>query len=447
MQTTAGPEESAQAAKPRRPLRRLLLWVGVALGVLALAAYGYYRIRRSRADDTIAWHRKKFAEESVRLAAIPRGRPAIEEPAAEGTAEEVAGEYIAAVAGMPEEDRNYLFENPLADDRAADDRMLARYPGITAPLTSLLRVPSRPSPPTFRVEGDEIRVGNTQAGARWLDATIRLALARGEHAEALRLTLLLTVLGSDAARGGSLVWWLVGHSIESAARLRLRTALAMGPLAAPDAATVRRVMDALDVSRPSLSSAFDDDRETLRGAFATNVSDYACHAGWRHLWSYRIWLADCLETWDEDVDRLREIVARGEEDPVRARADAKTLADAHTERRALVGTLTFLGPMCITKGAQHRAMRRVARTAVALAAYRSDKGHLPGTLADLVPAYLPSVPIDPWDGKALRWSLEKATVWSIGRNGRDDGGTPGGEVGMELPDMEGDVAWTLWNGR
>jgi hypothetical protein len=65
------------------------------------------------------------------------------------------------------------------------------------------------------------------------------------------------------------------------------------------------------------------------------------------------------------------------------------------------------------------------------------KGALPTSLADLVPEFLPAVPLDPWNGKPLRH--EGAKVWSVGRNGVDDGGTPPKE-----PDSDdGDVVATV----
>jgi hypothetical protein len=63
--------------------------------------------------------------------------------------------------------------------------------------------------------------------------------------------------------------------------------------------------------------------------------------------------------------------------------------------------------------------------------YRADKGTFPATIAALVPAYLPAVPVDPFDatGKPLHYRLDGSgenrtpTVWSVGENGIDDGGT------------------------
>ena len=72
------------------------------------------------------------------------------------------------------------------------------------------------------------------------------------------------------------------------------------------------------------------------------------------------------------------------------------------------------------------ARRRVAGTALAIRLYEIDFWHRPGTLAELVPEYLPQMLEDPFteDGEALRY-LPNAThpvVYSIGDDGLDEEG-------------------------
>jgi len=63
------------------------------------------------------------------------------------------------------------------------------------------------------------------------------------------------------------------------------------------------------------------------------------------------------------------------------------------------------------------------RTLCALRRYADDHdGQLPASLAELIPKYLPAVPSDPYDGQALRYSPEKRRIWSVGENGKDEGG-------------------------
>jgi hypothetical protein len=70
--------------------------------------------------------------------------------------------------------------------------------------------------------------------------------------------------------------------------------------------------------------------------------------------------------------------------------------------------------------------RRLAATALAIRWYASDHdGKRPGALKDLVPKYLPDVPLDPMaDAKPLQYKNDDqhAIIYSAGDDGRDDGG-------------------------
>ena len=58
----------------------------------------------------------------------------------------------------------------------------------------------------------------------------------------------------------------------------------------------------------------------------------------------------------------------------------------------------------------------------ALHAHQRKAGMLPDGLADLVPDYLPAVPVDPFSGEAFGYDRERRVIYSVGRNRVDDGG-------------------------
>ena len=68
----------------------------------------------------------------------------------------------------------------------------------------------------------------------------------------------------------------------------------------------------------------------------------------------------------------------------------------------------------------------MAATALALRLYEVDHGARPGSLSDLVPEYLPTLPLDPFDpaARSLQYLPEGAgaRLYSVGKDGRDDGG-------------------------
>lgn len=58
----------------------------------------------------------------------------------------------------------------------------------------------------------------------------------------------------------------------------------------------------------------------------------------------------------------------------------------------------------------------------ALRAYGLANGHPPEQLADLTPEFLPALPVDPFDGKPLRYRREgpEWVLWSVGSDMKDD---------------------------
>jgi hypothetical protein len=88
------------------------------------------------------------------------------------------------------------------------------------------------------------------------------------------------------------------------------------------------------------------------------------------------------------------------------------------------------------------------RVALALAWYQAEKGEFPAKLEDLTPRYLVKVPSCPFTGIALGYSPGK--VWSIGFDGKDDGGKPISKTDERYSyirwgwwPLPGDVVWTV----
>lgn len=65
---------------------------------------------------------------------------------------------------------------------------------------------------------------------------------------------------------------------------------------------------------------------------------------------------------------------------------------------------------------------------LALKCYKDNTGKLPRSLGELVPEYFAEVPGDDFDGKPMRYSEERKTVYSVGEDLGDAGGSEGGEV-------------------
>ena len=97
-----------------------------------------------------------------------------------------------------------------------------------------------------------------------------------------------------------------------------------------------------------------------------------------------------------------------------------SLSDIHVLLHMLMPSLSRIATIELRSIAGLRA----ARTGIAVERYRLAAGKLPDSLSELIPAYLESVPKDPFDGNEMRYrKLETGfVVYSICEDLIDDGG-------------------------
>jgi hypothetical protein len=84
-----------------------------------------------------------------------------------------------------------------------------------------------------------------------------------------------------------------------------------------------------------------------------------------------------------------------------------------------------------------------ARTLIALRAFQLRRGKLPSALAELVPDFLEEIPIDPFDGKPIRYSPEKKILWSVGVDLEDSGGASKNDDGKWEPGIEHEPTYPI----
>ena len=122
-----------------------------------------------------------------------------------------------------------------------------------------------------------------------------------------------------------------------------------------------------------------------------------------------------------DVDAI--VVSHAHEDHAAALDVAQSLGNPLVY--ATPGTWSFI-KACPVPAERRRTLsaRDVLRVAVAAERYRLKNGSFPAKAADLVPDFLPAVPIDPCDGQPLRFkaTAEELIVYSVGKDGVDNGG-------------------------
>ncbi|MFA5189278.1 MAG: hypothetical protein WC740_01050 [Verrucomicrobiia bacterium] len=113
----------------------------------------------------------------------------------------------------------------------------------------------------------------------------------------------------------------------------------------------------------------------------------------------------------------------------------------------LIGSRVSVPPVLGTtvRDARSIALGRIVLAALAVERFRNDTRRLPESLAELAPRYLNTVPIDPFDGKPVRYKLFAApkrgyVVYSVGEDGKDDGGVSKSKRG---PSSEPDITFTV----
>jgi len=90
------------------------------------------------------------------------------------------------------------------------------------------------------------------------------------------------------------------------------------------------------------------------------------------------------------------------------------------------------------------AYQQMVLTVLGIQRYRLRTGRLPAQLSELVPEYLAALPHDFMDGKALRYRLRPGDgdflLYSVGEDGKDDGGDP-------VPQADKKSYRQIWDGR
>jgi hypothetical protein len=127
------------------------------------------------------------------------------------------------------------------------------------------------------------------------------------------------------------------------------------------------------------------------------------------------------------LDIMEEYIKIGQL-PIHRRQKAAEAVEARLRSTSKVRVLLYVMMPALARittiDTRNIAQLLTARTGLAIERYRLAEGRLPDTLADLVPAYLDTVPTDPFDGNELRYKkLEIGfVVYSIGEDLSDDNG-------------------------
>lgn len=114
-------------------------------------------------------------------------------------------------------------------------------------------------------------------------------------------------------------------------------------------------------------------------------------------------------------------------------------SDVPLPRNAAAAMVAFQGTRAHNKILHTDTLHVTLMTELALRAYHAKHQAYPETLEALTPAYLQAVPRDPFgDGTPLRYrrTKDRYVLYSVGPDGKDDGGTPCPEGQVSSPGIQ-----------
>ena len=142
-------------------------------------------------------------------------------------------------------------------------------------------------------------------------------------------------------------------------------------------------------------------------------------------------LLDILDYMDNCIEAARlplsERVARFRQ----IEKDLNELSVLHVMIKVLAPAMSRIGEIDL----RLHAHLDLAKAALAIERYRLATGGVPSELAELVPAYLDEVPIDPFDARPIRYKRTEPgyLLYSVMEDGEDNGGLEKSKAGRGEP--------------
>lgn len=382
-------------------------------------------------------------------------------PAATEAPPENALKYLQAARSAYK--RYYLSIEPTSDEaRGVIEQNAEVFPLLEAALKAPLRYderlfelpPGAPNGATPMFPFEFVRLA-----ARLLILRSGVQVRDGDMDGALESSLQAVALGLKVQQDGPLMSALSGYAIEALGLQALQRQLALKLSPEQLKAGARRLLE-LEALRPTLSKMLSGDREeSLRSMGAMLAQGHGPETGFgaeRQKAALDV-VREEFEAEDELLARpfplLRGLDFETQEDDDQD-ADAPDAAPAPGRFDARVWAQVILKTTRPTKGRtmfqRARAQARLSLLATVLAAraYKIERKEWPASLQVLVPDFLPSVPLDPFELNAplqLKAQGESIKIYSVGPDGLDDGGRlsdrPSERNGVNLsPDSLGDIA-------
>jgi hypothetical protein len=271
---------------------------------------------------------------------------------------------------------------------------------------------------------DEINAFRGGANLLTLEAYVRAH--RGDATGTSRSIQALFALAKSLEQEPIIVYFLVRIACDGVVCNQIRRLLPNAGFSAQELRTLQDVMRRIEY-RPGLKRALIGERviglvafdnPATVGARDVNLQGWRPYSGSDRAYYQQIMarlIAACDQPWPAAIEESHNVDQ-----------ELEVLASRRFARLRHIITLLILPALhaCFDAGARGNANLAATDAAIAIELYRRQNGKAPERLDELVPDFLPAMPIDPFDGQPLRYIVRanECVIYSIGKDLKDDGG-------------------------
>jgi hypothetical protein len=279
---------------------------------------------------------------------------------------------------------------------------------------------------------------------RLLGLRVEADMRAGRDEEALEGAMAMAQFGHRIEGAeGPLVNFLVGMTVkgmgaEAFARTLARTSLPPARLQ-PYVARLRELADYSESFPDALRAEYQMEMgslkdliegkirlSNLRRQYGMGPQDVGSHEGgqgalYKPNETKRLF-RDAFRHWIEQVPKPFAEVRRLEPPWPKDQGTATQMLSGNVVGRMCYTILTPASDGALKLKCRARSRLAILQTLVALKCFKARTGRLPRTLDELVPDYLEAVPLDDFDGKPIRYSVDKKILYSVDAGLKDSGG-------------------------